>query len=53
MDRGAEAAEFPRDKLRARASRTRPRDAAYRVINASAIAMPFIETELSIDQSLE
>lgn len=45
----ADAAKFLRAKLRRRATGTRRRGAAYRVIEASTIAMPFIGTLLSID----
>lgn len=49
----AEAARFLRAKLRRRASGTRRRGAVYRVIDASAIAMPFIGTLLPVDKLSE
>jgi len=49
----AEAARFLCAKLHRRASGTRRRGAVYRVIDASAIAMPLIETLLSVDRSRE
>ncbi|OYW00323.1 MAG: hypothetical protein B7Z58_15865 [Acidiphilium sp. 37-64-53] len=49
----AEAARFLRAKLRRRASGTRRRGAVYRVIDASAIAKPFIGTLLPVDNMSE
>ena len=49
----AEAARFLRAKLLRRASGTRRRGAVYRVIDASAIAIPFIGTLLPVDKLSE
>ncbi|MDD2878298.1 MAG: WGR domain-containing protein [Acidiphilium sp.] len=53
FDTEVEAAKFLRAKLRRRASGDKRRGAAYRVIDASAIAIPFIGGLLPLDRSLE
>lgn len=48
FDDDAAAAQFLRTKLRRRASGTKRRGAAYRVIDASTHAIPFIREVISV-----